>query len=70
MCDRGFVNLDGKLPNSKISTMNGKKETDPLTGVVSITKETSSISMLKRCNDFKNEVKQIMLICNSLNVLL
>ena len=55
VCEQGFVDLYGKVPGGKALTMNGSKVINPLTGVASINKETSAISMLKRCDDFKNE---------------
>ena len=59
-CERGFVDLDGKLSNGAKFTMNGTLSKDLLTGVVTRNKETSVIRMLEKCDDFKNEKKQLM----------
>ena len=69
-CERGFIDLNGKLPNGRKMTMNGSSVKDGVTGVVTIDKTTSVLSILKQCKDFKNEQTQMMYICNLLGVLL
>ena len=46
-CKRGFIDLNGKLPNGDKRTLNGISVKNGLAGVVTINKETSVISMLK-----------------------
>ena len=69
-CERGFIDLDGKLPSGDKFTLNGTSVKDGLTGVVTINKATSVISILKRCDDFRNEKTQLMYILDLLNVVL
>ena len=60
VCERGFVDLEGKLSNGAKFTMQGTSSKDLLTGVVTRNKETSVIRILEKCNDFKYEKKQLM----------
>ena len=50
-CERGFLNLDGKLPNGTKCSMNETWSKDRLTGVANVDKITSVVRMLNRCHD-------------------
>jgi hypothetical protein len=66
LIERGFLSLAGKLSDGQACTMKGASCKDDLTGVITIDKTTSAISMLKGCADFKNEKTQMMYICDLL----
>ena len=50
--ERGFLTLEGKLPDGQKYTMTGSSLKDKLPGAVTINKTTSVIIMLKGCEDF------------------
>ena len=52
LIERGFLNLEGKLSDGRACTMKGASCKDDLTGVITIDKATSVISMLKGYTDF------------------
>ena len=68
ICERGFTDLEGKLPDGRKVSMNGTSSKDPVTSMVTIDKTTSALSILKRCSDFQNEQTQMMFICSLLLV--
>lgn len=68
ICERGFTDLEGKLPDGRKVSMNGTSSKDPVTSIVTIDKTTSALSILKRCSDFQNEQTQMMFICSLLMV--
>ena len=50
-CERGFLNLEGKLPNGTKCSMNGTSSKDRLTGVTNVDKTTSVVRTLSKCHD-------------------
>ena len=68
VCERGFVDMEGKLPDGSKFYMNGTSSKDPLTGAKLINKATSVIRMLQRCDDFRNETTQLMYIMDLIGV--
>ena len=68
VCERGFVDMEGKLPDGSKFSMNGTSSKDALTGVKLINKATSVIRMLQRCDDFRNETTQLMYIMDLIGV--
>ena len=45
--ERGFINQEGKLPNGKKAIMHGTSKKDAHTGIKSVNKMTSVVSILK-----------------------
>ena len=70
VCNQRFLDLNRKLTNSKTLAMSDAKVTNPLTGVVSVNKETGTLIILKQFGDFRNKQTQMMFILNLLNILL